>query len=71
MPRIIRSSRAQADIDDIADYIAQYNLDAALQLVDMIDEKLTLLSSFPFAGVARDELAAGLRSLPVERYLIL
>jgi plasmid stabilization system protein ParE len=31
MPRIIRSPEAQADIDEIARYIAQDSLDAALR----------------------------------------
>jgi toxin ParE1/3/4 len=70
MPRIIRSPEARADVDDIAWYIAQDNLDAALRFLDTIDDKLKLLASFPGAGTAREELAAGLRSLPVGNYLI-
>jgi toxin ParE1/3/4 len=70
MPRIIRSPEAQADVDDIAFYIARDNLDAALRLIDTFDEKLKLLASFPGAGAARDELAPDLRSFPVGNYLI-
>jgi toxin ParE1/3/4 len=70
MPRIIRSSEAKADVQEIAWYIAQDNLDAALRFFNLIDEKLKLLAAFPGAGTARDELAPGLRSFPVGNYLI-
>jgi toxin ParE1/3/4 len=71
MARIIRSPEAQADVDEIALYIAQDNLDAALRWLETMDEKFRLLSSFPGAGPARDAIAPGLRSYPVGNYLIL
>jgi toxin ParE1/3/4 len=71
MARIVRSSESKADVQEIACYIAQDNLDAALRFFNSVDEKLKLLAAFPGAGTARDELALGLRSFPVGSYLIL
>jgi toxin ParE1/3/4 len=70
MPRIIRSPEARADVDEAARYIAREDIDAALRWLDVLDEKLKLLSEFPGAGPARDELAPGLRSFPVGSYVI-
>jgi toxin ParE1/3/4 len=70
MPIIHRSPEADDDIVEIASHIGIDNLEAALRWVDTIDAKLRLLSEFPGLGMQRDELAAGLRSLPVGNYLI-
>jgi toxin ParE1/3/4 len=45
-------------------------LDAADRLLRRIDAKLELYAQNPGMGRARDNLAAGLRSFPVGRYLI-
>lgn len=50
MPRIVRSSESKADVQEIAWYIAQDNLDAALRFFNSIDEKLKLLARFPGRG---------------------
>ena len=70
MPIINRSPEADDDIVEIASHIGADNLEAALRWVDVIDAKLRLLSEFPGLGAQRDELAAGVRSLPVGNYLI-
>jgi toxin ParE1/3/4 len=41
------------------------------RLLDRIDAKLVLLSKFPFAGVARDDIRRGFRMLVSDEYLIL
>lgn len=64
MPIINRSPEADDDVVEIASYIGQDNLEAAIRWVDVIDAKLRLLSEFSGLGTQRDELAAGLRSLP-------
>ena len=70
MARIIRSPLARADVDEIAEYIAERNLEAALRWLDELDRQFKLLADFPGAGVARDEVVPGLRSLPFGNYLI-
>ncbi len=39
-------------------------------LVDRLDRQLRLLAKEPMIGRARDEVAAGLRSIPFGRYVI-
>jgi toxin ParE1/3/4 len=70
MGRIIQSPAAQADIDEIAAYVSRDSLEAALRLIDTFGEKFELLSDFPGAGPAREELGPGLRSFPVGNYVI-
>ena len=70
MPRIVRSRESDADLYDIATYVARDNLDAALRFIDRIDQKLKLLSEFPGLGRTRDDLAAGLRGFPFGNYVI-
>ena len=61
---------ARADLHQIWDYIAEDDVEAATRLVDLVEEKCTLLARSPDIGRVRDELAPGLRSFPVGRYAI-
>jgi toxin ParE1/3/4 len=70
MGRIVRSPESDADVDEITLYIARHNLDAALRLVDQLNEKLKLLAWMPKLGPARPELGADIRTLPLGNYLI-
>lgn len=70
MPRILRHPRAAADIAESRDYIAENNLAAADAFIDRLDAALQRLAHQLRLGRARDELAAGLRSFPFERYVI-
>ena len=70
MPRIVRSPRSREDVIEIGSFIARDNVDAALRLADGIDKTLRLLSEFPTLGQRREDLLAGLRSLPVGNYLV-
>ena len=70
MPRIDRSPESDADVYEIASYIARDNLDAALRLIDRIDEKLRLLAEFPHLGATREDLATSLRGFPLGNYVI-
>jgi len=67
------TKRAQADLDHIWDYVAEQcgSIDTADHLIDAISERFDLLSSYPQAGRARDDLGAGRRTFPVENYVIL
>ena len=70
MPRIIVSPLAQADIDEIWDYIARDSSQNANRFVDRIEQRFGLLAAKPRLGVARDDLRPGLRRFGYARYLI-
>lgn len=61
---------ARTDLHQIWDYIAEDDVEAATRLVDLVEEKCTLLARLPDIGRVRDELAQGLRSFPVGKYVI-
>jgi toxin ParE1/3/4 len=70
MGRAIRSHKAVIDLWEIADYIAQNNLSAAVDFLAEVDEVIARLSDFPGLGPGRDELHAGLRSFPIGNYVL-
>ena len=62
---------ASRDIEGILDYAAaEGDFDAAEQLLNRINQKCDRLLNFPGMGRRRDELALGLRSFPIDRFLI-
>jgi toxin ParE1/3/4 len=70
-PRLLRTAQAEEDLVDIWNHIARDNPAAADRLLDVLDEKSQALAHNPLIGKARDDIAAGVRHFPVERYLIL
>lgn len=68
---IERLPRAIADLDDIHDYIAQFDLDAADRIVDRIVASTERLCTFPRRGTPRPEIARSARSIPVGNYIVL
>lgn len=62
--------QARLDLDDIAYYIALDNRDAARRTVDRLRDRLKVLESFPGAGQPRDDLHPGLRSWPIDHYVV-
>ncbi len=70
MPHVTRRPLAEADILEIWDYIADDNPAAADRWVDQLDAQFRLLATQPKIGRARNELAAGVRSFPVARYVV-
>lgn len=70
MPPILRSPQAESDLVEIAVYIARDNPSAAERLLDIIDEKCSMLSRQPLMGEPREEIALNLRSFPVGNYVI-
>ncbi len=53
------------------DYLAEkVSFEMAERFLQKITEKFKLLAKFPQIGRGRDELYLGLRSLPLEEYLI-
>ena len=70
MPVIIKRPRARADLAEIWSYIADDSEARADAFVEAIDRKVHALAGRPNMGRARDELAEGLRSFSVGRYVI-
>jgi toxin ParE1/3/4 len=64
------SPAAQADLLDIALYIAQDNPTRALSFVDELEAKCLRLGQVSGIGTARPELGDDLRMLPHGNYLI-
>jgi toxin ParE1/3/4 len=71
MGRVIRSPEADADVDEITLHIARDNVNAALALIDRLDNTLKLLAWMPNLGPARPELGPLVRTLPLGNYLII
>jgi len=59
MARLLRTSQALQDLDDIWDYIAQDNVQAADKLLDQFHERFRLLSQHPQLGEQQRLLADG------------
>lgn len=67
---IFRTERAERDFREIVFYLDDKSPAAADRFVDAIEQKLHLLSDFPLMGRSREELAPGLRSVIVEKYVL-
>ena len=64
------SPAAEADLAEIALFIAVDDPERALTFVDELQGACTVLLDYPLVGVARPELGHGLRSKPYRRYMI-
>lgn len=63
---------AVQDIEEIADYLAQQsNFDRAEQFVQKFNEQFSRIAQFPGLGRQRNEISPGIRSLPIDTYLLL
>jgi toxin ParE1/3/4 len=70
MPEVAIRPRARIDIAEIWEFIAEDSEPQADAFVDRFDAEFLLLAQQPGIGRKRDELLAGLRSFPFERYMI-
>jgi toxin ParE1/3/4 len=70
LPKIVTSAAAEADADEIWFWIAAERPRAADALLHSFDEASAMLAEFPKAGLARDDLAPGLRSFVVYPYIL-
>lgn len=68
---IVRTPAAEEDLINIWILVALDNPAAADRLLDRIGERIALLADFPEAGVAREDIAEGLRMLTVGSYVVL
>lgn len=67
---VVRTDRAEADLEEILDYIEDRNPAAAERLAEAIDRRCESLGRSPGSGRMRDELAPGMRSVVVEKYVV-
>ncbi|MBD2179525.1 type II toxin-antitoxin system RelE/ParE family toxin [Aerosakkonema funiforme] len=70
MSNYILSPLAIQDLDDIYDYLARKNLDAAENFVDNIEQKCQTLARFPNMGKSYENLLPQLRGVPLSNYVI-
>lgn len=68
MSQVDLTATAQRDLDDIWDYIAAHNLDAADRAIDKIDLVSHQIARLPNIGIKCDDLSQGLRKFPVRPY---
>ncbi|AGB45776.1 plasmid stabilization system protein [Mesorhizobium australicum WSM2073] len=68
---IDRSARAEEDLVAIWLHIAGNNEAAADRLLDRLAARWRQLSTYPFSGAPRDDIAPGIRHLIVGEYLTL
>lgn len=70
MIKLTFSEQAKQDLQDIGDFIARDNAEAALALIERLESRCSDIAVFPRAGRRRDELRAGYRSISEGDYLI-
>ena len=63
--------QAEADLEDIALYIAEDNVQATQQWIEDMYALCQQLGEMPSMGVAKPYIRSGLRMLPAGSYLIL
>ena len=68
--KVILSSDALADLQEIGDFIAQDNLDAAISFVARLKTRCFDLGTFPNAGRKPEEIGPGYRSVAEGDYVI-
>lgn len=71
MSRIEKRTAAQLDLIEAWGYLATEAIpEVADRLLDHIEERLKLLADNPGMGKARPDIMQGLRSFPVEQYMV-
>lgn len=68
--RLEFSPAADADLVEIASFIARDNVPRAITFIDELEAACARLVDNPHSGVARSDLRAGLRSKPHGSYVI-
>ena len=61
---------AVKDLDDICEYIARQNSQAASKIFDAIRKKCRLVADFPNMGKSYSRISANLRGFAVEDYIV-
>jgi toxin ParE1/3/4 len=68
--RLRYTAQALQDFQDIHDYIAQDNIDAASDFIERLNERCNELCAMPGIGRKRDDIEPGMRSSAVSEHLI-
>jgi toxin ParE1/3/4 len=68
--RLELSPAADADLVEIASFIARDNVPRAYTFVAELETACAQLIDYPYSGVARSDIRIGLRSKPHGRYVI-
>ena len=69
--RLVLSPLSLRDLQDIHDYIARDNPDAASAFLDRVDSRLEMIKEHPQIGRRREEYPHGVRSITEGNYLII
>jgi toxin ParE1/3/4 len=64
------SEQAENDVAEIATYIGRNNPNSAALFIVALEKRCAQLGLRPLLGRSRDEIAAGLRSITLRRYVI-
>lgn len=70
LPSIAQFPRVLDDLAEIRNSLAGSSRDRAEEFIDLLDRKVHAFAREPYVGRSREELAEGLRSLPVSRYVV-
>jgi toxin ParE1/3/4 len=70
MKQVFKRPLADADLDEIWDYIAADSPERAVNFLRKLYAKMQSLATSPNIGCRRDELLPGLRSFPCGNYVI-
>lgn len=70
MPIVVKRPIAELDLLEIWDYIADDSPDRADEFLDRIEGKLQTLARNPGLGKRREELLPGLKSFPIDNYVV-
>jgi toxin ParE1/3/4 len=70
MAIVVKRPRAELDLLDLWDYIADDSIDRADAFLDRIEVKLQTLAQNPGLGRRCEELLVGLQSFPVGSYVV-
>ena len=70
MSTLIISPRAEEDLEEIWNFSASRDAEAADRLINNIISQFDHLLAYPEAGRARHDLLVNLRSFPIKSYLI-
>lgn len=69
--RLVFSRQAEADLEEIGDYIARDNPQRALGFLQELHAHCRRIADAPLAARERPELRKGLRSAPFQKYVVL
>jgi toxin ParE1/3/4 len=70
VPAITKRPKARSDLIELWSYIAEDSETRADAFIDRIDKTFDTLAANPRMGRVREELADGLRSFPVGKYVV-